>query len=405
MLESNGGAWDDNLYLELKQELHAEPIIFETSSESTPANPPAKQHPELAPYHDSEYVHELLIADVTCCSRFALSCCYCFGSFGPILCLGLGAISTTWWIYNAVILYENPNDFQLEPFLIYIATGLCGLFLFISSIYILSIDTHKILALLLASFKQKLDLLDYVNSKLEITRENLDVTESNLSSQNDRLRKLVMTHEALIRENRSLHSQHNDLTDKYKRLIKEYDSAIVEQQKILSNTLGAVADLHQHGSEQIHDLLKEMSHVTNDNKEVCKDFGRNFLQVDKLKSELTDLRNNLNTSISDLHVATRTNHDLADKLTALTKMLPQLITNQNSVNRRHIIHERKAEDLGHLLRDIVADSSDKPRASTLPNQGSTERKILEMSLSPLKEKQKRSFGSRKVRRSFRERAI
>ena len=97
-------------------------------------------------------------------------------------------------------------------------------------------------------------------------------------------------------------------------MIKEYDSAIIEQQKILSNTLMAVAELHQHGSEQIHDLLKEMSHVTEENKEVCKNFGKNFLQVDKLKTELTCLRNNLNTSISDLHLATKKNHDLAGTL-------------------------------------------------------------------------------------------
>jgi len=198
-------------------------------------------------------------------------------------------------------------------------------------------------------------------------------------------------------DNKGLHDEHNELTNKYKHLIKEYDATIVEQQKILSTTLMAVANLHQSGSEQIHNLLKEMSQVTGESKEACKSFGESFLQVGRLTSELTDLRDNLNTSIKELTIATKKNCELSDKLTALTGVLPKLITNQNAVNRKHFTIEKQSDNLSLVMRNLVFGNStgDKRRAITMPD--SREQTLLQKVLPPL-EKRDPSCRGRKYRK-------
>merc|ERR1712136_189626 len=129
------------------------------------------------------------------------------------------------------------------------------------------------------AFGQKLQQLEAVTVRLEDTEEKL-------GSQTTKLQNLVKSHEHLINDNRFIHNEHNELTNRYKSLVSEYEAAIVEQQTILSNTLLAVANLHKNGSEQIHSLLREMSDVTSNNKEVAINMGKSFTQVDTLRDEL-----------------------------------------------------------------------------------------------------------------------
>jgi len=109
--------------------------------------------------------------------------------------------------------------------------------------------------------------------------------------------------------------------------------------------------------------------------------GKTFLQTEKLREELTELRATLTLSVQDLGEATKRNHDLTDRLETLTKIIPRLITDRNAVQRKGIKLERQGNSLVSILNQIINDKSDKLRAVTLPLE--KQRRILELSLSDL----------------------
>jgi hypothetical protein len=348
-----------------KEDLILETDYLEYSSRLTEKKPEKRHHPELKPFQNEEYVHELLKQDTNCCQRLALNLCGCCGSSAQVFVAVFGGLQFVYWLYIVLDAYLWAPSFMIEQLLINFLTCLSGLFLCLCGVYLLSVDTHKILSLLLANFSMKLDHLGNVSDKLEKTEGRLTQAKDCIEEQTNKSTNLVDVHQNLIDENRALQSEHVHITDKYKNLVEQYDSAIVEQQKILSNTLHAVANLHENGSEQLTYLLSEMSQVSGQNKEVCAEFGKVFLQTEKLRTELTELRNALNESVSDLGKTTKKNHELTDKLQILTKMIPELITERNACNRKSINLERKGNSLISTLHSIINDKSDKMRSLTL----------------------------------------
>jgi len=323
-----------------------------------------------SPYEDPQYVENLLRKDSNCCQRFTIGLCSC----GKIFHVSLSLIASCVFAFYIKETIDEALNANFENMVQAIVTSLISLSCVLYSILTISVNRHKILAVLLSDFQVKLNRLDGLTTvledtqiemkdtqeKLAVTEESLQKTQEsleniseafedtqsrlqdteqqlklsvqNLDTTSDKLQESLNQYKELSLQNTDLTSQYEDLNSEYRSLIETYETTVVEQQTILSTTLMSVANLHRQGSSQISDLLTRMSDITSGNKDAAVELSRSFVEVDKLQAELTILKNSLQESSQSLEETTSKHNQLLTRMENLAQTLPMLLARKRTID-------------------------------------------------------------------------
>jgi len=358
----------------------------------------------VALLRDPKYVESMLARDSCCLQGAVVSSFSCIcGFWGHVFMCIFGLIGFGYWVYKIVV-DSNSNKSNDLDFVVNILTALGFFFFSLYTIYATAVNQTKILALLLSEFQRKLDVLDLINGRLEMTQvrlkrtqEALDMTQENftqthqeyvrvkdeLNDSNGYLREtqmkmqdtenkleaqvlefgeLLKKEHDLSKKNQELMERHENLNASYNKLLREYDAAIVKQQTLMSETFQAVANMHRDSNSQISELLDKLSSHQGKSKEIAAEFGKKFLGMDKLREELHTLRSSLENSLNKLENTTDKNIELSNKLKLISEILPELVQQRDKVREETQNHRKQTSVFFELLqsthRKITSLSND-----------------------------------------------
>jgi len=151
---------------------------------------------EVALLRDPKYVESMLARDSCCLQGAVVSSFSCIcGFWGHVFMCIFGLIGFGYWVYKIVV-DSNSNKSNDLDFVVNILTALGFFFFSLYTIYATAVNQTKILALLLSEFQRKLDVLDLINGRLEMTQVRLKRTQEALDMTQE---NFTQTHQEYVR--------------------------------------------------------------------------------------------------------------------------------------------------------------------------------------------------------------